>query len=244
MRRALGALALACLIGAVQVSVADAANRRISISNYQWSDDTVAIDRGEHVTWYWVGPDTMHSITGLPPEADGLDSDLNNNTPQHAIGDEFKLDFDKPGAYEFQCKLHSSVRGTVVVSDAPGNPTFEPDPVPRSKVDLRSPNLRDVRLDSYSFRRGGTILRYSVNEPSKIQVEFFRLEGKRGKRRRFAGYEKHGKGHIGFNRLGFGRKRSTFKAKPGRYRAKVVAIDGSANRTRPAKIDFRIRGRR
>ena len=93
-------------------AAADAANRRISISNYQWSDDDLHLDLGEHVTWYWTGPDTMHSITGQPPNATQWDSDP-GTLPQHNIGDDYQLSFDQPGIYHFQCKIHSLVAGTV-----------------------------------------------------------------------------------------------------------------------------------
>jgi len=55
------ALGLALLVALLLVAApADAANRRISISNYQWSDEDLHVDLGEHVTWYWTGPDLMH----------------------------------------------------------------------------------------------------------------------------------------------------------------------------------------
>lgn len=240
MRRALRIGALVCALSLLHAAAASADNRRISISNYQWSEKELKIDRGEHVSWYWIGPDTMHSITGVAPDAAGIDSDPQTNQPRHAIGDSFQLDFDQPGTFEFQCKLHSTVRGTVEVSNKPGNPTAEPDPVPKSKVDLKSPNLRDARLDSTIFGRGGTKLRYSINERARITIEYFRFA--RTGRKRFAGYAQHGAGYIGFNQLRFGNRRKNFKARPGRYLAKVVAIDPAANRTRPAKLSFRIRG--
>ena len=88
------------------------------------------------MTWYWTGPDLMHSITGQPPNATQWDSDP-GTLPQHSIGDDYQITFDKPGVYRFQCKIHSLVRGTVTVSDTPGNPEAEPDPVPKSNVDQR-----------------------------------------------------------------------------------------------------------
>ena len=237
-RLLVGLTLVACL---ALPAAAGADSRRISISNYEWSDAAIQIDLGEHVTWYWIGPDTMHSVTGDGPPAQGLDSDPQTNQPRHRIGDEFRLDFDEPGIYGFRCKLHSTVRGTVEVSDTPGDPGSDPDPVPRSEVDLGPPNLRDVRLQRSSFRRRGTSLRYSVNERARIEVEYFRL-GKRG--RRFAGYARNKGGHIGFNGIRFGGAREHFRARPGRYLAKVVAIDQSANRTRPVEVRFRILGGR
>ncbi len=233
-----GLLAVAALL---LPAVAAADNRRVSISNYQWSDTEIELDRGEHVTWYWIGPDTMHSITGVPPEAAGIDSDPQTSQPRHDIGDTFRLDFDQPGTFEFQCKLHSTVRGVITVSNRPGDPRSEPDPIPQSQVDLESPHMRDVRLDSASFRAiRGTKMRYGIDERAKIEVEYFRRKRKGGTR--FAGYSVDKKGHVGLNSLRFGKRSKSFKARPGRYLARVVAVDGTNNRTRPTRLSFRIWG--
>lgn len=237
--RLLPALGIAALL---VPAAASADNRRISISNYAWSDIDFTIDRNEHVTWYWIGPDTMHSITGDSPNAEGIDSDPQTNQPQHRIGDTFRLDFDKPGTYSFRCKLHSTVNGTVTVSSDPGDPVTEPDPIPRSQVDLKAPNLRDLRIGSSAFGRKGTSLKYSINERARIEIEYFRNKRRGG--RSFAGYARHKGGHIGANGLRFGVKRTNFPARSGRYLAKVRAIDNSANATRPFKLRFRIRGGR
>ncbi len=241
IRRALppAALAVVCLLPLLLPAGADAANRRIAISNYSWSDSQIAIDRGEHVTWYWIGPDTMHSITGDNAAAAGLDSDPQTNQPQHRIGDEFRLDFDQPGVYEFRCKLHATVRGSVTVSDQPGDPVTEPDPIPESQVDLSPPRLRDVRIDRTRVFRKGTSMKYSIDERARVEIEYYRLR-KRGRKPKFAGWARYKWGHIGFNRLRFGVRRKKFKAKPGRYLAEVRAIDEAANETRPTKLRFEI----
>jgi plastocyanin len=226
-------------VGALLVpAAASAENRRISISNYAWSDNAFTIDRGEHVSWYWIGPDTMHSITGDSPDSEGIDSDPQTNQPQHKIGDTFRIDFNKPGTYSFRCKLHSTVNGTVTVSSTPGDPITEPDPVPRSKVDLKAPNLRDLRLGSNTVRRNGTSMKYSINERARIEIEYFRNKRRGGQR--FAGYARYKGGHIGANGLRFGIERTNFAARRGRYLAKVRAIDSAANATRPFKLRFRI----
>jgi plastocyanin len=241
----LGALAIALAIALVATllpTAADAANRRISISNYRWSDTEIQIDRGEHVSWYWVGPDTMHSVTGDNAAAAGLDSDPQTNQPQHQVGDTFQLDFDEPGRYEFRCKLHSTVRGSITVSEAPGDPDSEPDPVPESNVDLSPPKLSNVFLTRNRIFRKGTSMKYSLDERARIEIEYYLL--RKGKRRKFAGWARYKWGHTGFNRLRFGIRRKRFKAKPGRYLAKVRAIDEAANETRPTKLRFRIIHRR
>jgi len=130
------------------------------------------------------------------------------------------------------------VNGTVTVSSTPGDPITEPDPIPRSKVDLEAPNLRDLRLGSTTVRRKGTSMKYSINERARIEVEYLRSKRRGG--RQFAGYARYKGGHIGANGLRFGIRRTNFPARPGRYLAKVRAIDRSANATRPFKLRFRI----
>jgi plastocyanin len=238
-----GALGLTVFVGLALAALliatpAGAANRRISISNYQWSDKDLHLDLGEHVNWYWIGPDTMHSVTGTNANAFGLDSDPTQNTPNHTIGDNFELSFDKPGVYEFHCKLHSTVRGTITVSDKPGDPTSEPDPVPQSQVDLAPPVMGGPVLSASSFGRNGTALHYTLDEKARLSADVYLLRP--GKKPKYAGYEDYKAGHVGFNNVRFGKRSKHFKAKPGKYRADLVSEDDAANTTRPVHIKFKI----
>jgi hypothetical protein len=60
--RRLGIVAAALLVVALALGAtsASAANRRVAIGHYQWSIPQLHVNLGEHVTWYWVGPDTLH----------------------------------------------------------------------------------------------------------------------------------------------------------------------------------------
>lgn len=235
-RAACLALALALLVPAA----ADAANRRIAISDYQWSDSEIEIDRGEHVTWYWTGPDLMHSVTGDSANAAGLDSDPATNQPIHDLGDSFQLSFDQPGTYELNCKLHSTVRGQITVSAAPGDPSSEPDPVPETRVDLDAPTLRDLRLDSGTFGRRGTRLGFSLGERARVAAEIF-ATGVRG-RRDFAGYQTW-RGYVGYNGVRVGAPARHFRPRPGDYTALVTATDAANNTSPTRRVRFTIRRR-
>ena len=219
---------------------AGAANRRISISDYRWSDPDIHIDLGEHVTWYWIGPDTMHSVTGTSDNDRGLDSDPDTTQPNHRIGDDYQLAFDDPGVYLFQCKLHSTVRGTITVSASPGDPASEPDPVPKSKVDLRPPRLTGLRLGSHTLGRRGTNMTFSLGDRGKLDADFYRYD-RRG-HRHFAGYASW-KAHVGLNGVRFGDRRKHFRPRPGSYLAVVRASDRSRNTAEPRRLHFRIRRR-
>jgi plastocyanin len=240
--RALAVCALAVAAVSAWATSAEAASRRVAISGYAWSLPEVRIDRGEHVTWHWVGPDTVHSVTGESANALGIDSDPGINLPNHPLGDSFRLDFDTPGNYEFTCKLHNSVRGTVIVSSAPGDPSSELDPVPAVRVDRTGPRLREIVLDSDAFSGGGGArLRFALDERAKVFANFYRRKGK-GKREH-AGYQVWRNRHIGYNEVGFAARSKRFKAKPGRYVAELEAYDSLDNNSRERTVRFQIRRR-
>jgi plastocyanin len=239
-RLALRAVLLALIALVALPALASGANRRVSISDYRWSDPDITIDLGEHVTWYWTGPDTMHSVTGDSPNAAGLDSDPNNGNPKHQIGDSFKLDFNSPGTYQFHCKLHSTVKGTVTVLPTPGDPVSEPDPVPKSNVDLQPPRMTEVKLAKRKFGRRGTNMRFSLGERAKLSADFYRYDS--DGRRHYAGYA-NWKGTVGFNGVSFGDRSKHFRPRSGRYLAILTATDRSVNTSKPRKLHFSIRHR-
>ncbi len=229
-----GLVAAALLLAAS----AGAANRRVAIGDYQWSLPQIHLDLGEHVTWYWVGPDTMHSVTGVSDNDRGIDSDAGINTPHHPLGDSFRVTFDHPGTYRFQCKLHPGVRGTVYVSSRPGDPDAEVDPVPEINFDLTPPHLSEVKLRRHRFGRSGTTLHFGVDETSKLDAEYYRW--RHGHRAGFAGWHAW-RAHVGYNDVRFAGRSKHFRARPGRYIAVIRATDTSNNTARRLTRRFRIR---
>jgi len=243
-RRARAALISACAATtalAVLPAAAGAANRRIAIGHYQWSDKAISLDLGEHVTWYWVGPDTQHSVTETSPAPGAIDTDPNSNIPHHDLGYKFQIDFNQPGTYTFHCKLHPSVGGTVNVSAAPGDPNTEPDPVPRSNIDVRPPHLSEVALRHPAMGRRGTTLRYGTDEPASLDAEIYRVAGNRKHHLSFAGYRTWQSGNVGYNRVHFGGASKHFQPKPGAYVAFLRASDASRNETKRQRLSFTIR---
>jgi plastocyanin len=238
-------LACVLLTGALMLpATAGAANRRIAIGHYQWSESDVTVNLGEHVTWYWVGPDTMHSVTGTSANDLDVDTDPGTNLPHHNLGDSFKHTFDTPGTYSFHCKLHPAVAGTITVEPTPGDPNTEPDPVPPSNVDVKAPYLSDTRLDRSSFPRpAGTTLNFSLNEKSSLDSEYYRLPGKHGGKRKFAGWRVWTGGHVGFNHVPFATRGKHFTPRPGRYVSLLRATDASNNESKASRVKFSITGR-
>jgi plastocyanin len=216
---------------------ARAADAKVAIGHYQWSDTVVHVDLGQHVTWYWVGPDTMHSVTGISANDAGDDSDPSNPLPDHKLGFTYRLSFDQPGVYEFRCKLHPSVHGEVVVSATPGDPNDDPDPIPKLNVTLLHPTLTNVFLGTRRFRAAGTTLNLALDDPSVIDAEIWHVS--HGHRSTYAGWQKW-RAHIGYNYLPFGARAPHFQPAPGRYVAFLQATDLFNNLSRTTRVPFTI----
>lgn len=240
VRRLLTATAAAAIAVLASVPTAHAANTRVSISNFAWSNPRVEIDLGEKVTWDWIGPDLAHSVTGVSANALGWDSDPTTDAPSHQLGDSFTLQFPQPGTYSFLCKLHASVRGEVVVSAVPGNPDSDPGPQAPLNLDVKRPTLGGVSLKRQQLHgRNGTLTTAQVNERGKLEAEYYRLRPKGG--RKFNGYAEW-QAFVGINRFALGAHGKHFKARPGRYLAILRATDSAANISKPVRKRFAILG--
>ena len=230
----LGTTATVATLGTANARAADA---KVAIGHYHWSQSVVHVDLGQHVTWYWVGPDTMHSVTGISADDQGEDSDPGNSQPDHKLGSTFRLTFDQPGVYEFQCKLHPVVHGEVVVSGTPGDPLDDPDPVPKLNVTLLHPTLTNTFLAAPRFGNAGTTLNVSLDDPSFIDAEIWHVA--HGHRSTYAGWQRW-RAHIGFNYLRFGARARHFRPAPGRYVAFLQATDLFNNLSRVQRVPFTI----
>jgi plastocyanin len=237
------ATAVATLLLTAAVAVpAQAGSTRVSISDFQWSKNP-QVDLGESVTWDWIGPDTQHSISGVTQNALQWDSDPGGVLP-HPLGDTFTVAFDQPGVYTFQCKLHNSVRGTVTVSDIPGDPNSDPGPQPSLNFDLIPPNLTGPYLTHTRLgpRGRGAGLRFGIDERGTVTADYYRLirvgKGRRARWiSRFAGFDEWST-HVGNNDLRFARRAQTFQAGPGRYYSNVYATDEASNSTPTFRMKF------
>jgi plastocyanin len=219
---------------------AGAANTRVSIANYAWSRQQVNVDLGEKVTWDWLGPDLAHSVTGISANDLQWDSDPGTDAPAHRAGDSYTLQFDQPGEYYFQCKLHAAVRGEVIVSGVPGNPSSDPGPQPPLNLDLKPPTLGSVSMPKQQTNgHGGLDFSVQISERGSLDAEYYRFNSK-GKRV-FNGFETW-KAFIGINHLRLGARSTHFRARPGRYLALLRATDEAANESKPLRKRFTIGG--
>jgi plastocyanin len=221
-------------------SSASAANTRVSIADYAWSNPAVQIDLGEKVTWDWLGPDLAHSVTGVSANDLQWDSDPSTDAPSHRPGDSFTVQFAQPGVYQFQCKLHAFVRGEVIVSETPGDPNSDPGPRAPLNLDVKRPTLGGIRLRPPHFRgRSGTTMTAAVSERGTLDGEYYLLRP--GGKRTYNGY-KVWKTFIGLNRFALGAPWKHFKARPGRYEVVLRATDQSNNTSKPVTKRFTIDG--
>lgn len=228
-----------CLIGALVLApTASAANTRVSIANYAWSNPQVQVNLGEKVTWDWLGPDLAHSVTGIAANDLQWDSDPGTDAPSHQAGDSFTLQFNQAGTYLFQCKLHAFVRGEVIVSDVPGDPNSDPGPQPPLNVDVRPPTLGGVALARSQFKGiKGVALSAAISDRGRLDAEYYRLDSKG--RRVYNGY-KTWSTFIGVNHLKLGARWRHFRAQPGRYEAVLRATDTAQNVSKPVTKRFTI----
>ncbi|MFN8162571.1 MAG: plastocyanin/azurin family copper-binding protein [Solirubrobacterales bacterium] len=220
--------------------VASAVNTRVSIANYAWSNREVHINLGEKVIWDWLGPDLAHSVTGISAGDLQWDSDPGTDAPSHRAGDSYTLQFTQPGVYLFQCKLHSSVRGEVIVSDTPGDPSSDPGPQPPLNIDVKPPTLGEVALASRHLTgTRGVGLSAQISERGTLDAEYYRFNSKG--RRVYNGYQTWDT-FIGINHLTLAARWKHFRASPGHYEAVLRATDTSANVSKPVRKRFSIAG--
>jgi plastocyanin len=233
-------LAVATAIALLFPAAAGAANTRVSIANYAWSRPQVHVDLGEKVTWDWLGPDLAHSVTGISPNDLQWDSDPGTDSPAHRAGDSYTLQFSQPGEYLFQCKLHAAVRGVVVVSDVPGNPSSDPGPQAPLNVDVKPPTLGSFSMAKQETRgSNGLGFEVQTGERGRLDAEYYRFNSK-GKRV-YNGFETWNV-FIGINHLRLGARGKHFRARPGRYLAVLRASDEAANESKPLRKRFMIGG--
>jgi plastocyanin len=230
--------ALVGLLALLLAAPAQALNTRVAIADYAWSKPQVQVDLNERVTWDWIGPDLAHSVTGISANDLQWDSDPGTDSPFHRPGDTYTLRFDQPGTYLFQCKLHASVRGEVIVSATPGDPNSDPGPQPPLNVDVKPPTLGGLVLKSKRFKGNkGVALSAQISDRGMLDAEYYRFNSK-GKRV-YNGY-KTWKTFIGINHVKLGSRWKHFRARPGRYEVVLRATDAANNVSKPIKKRFEI----
>jgi plastocyanin len=222
-----GALLSAASIGAFGVLAAPATAADVTIRNFAFSPTPVTIAQGDTVTWHWAGPDTNHSVTSDPNQADSFDSDpLKNPTPaDHPPGDTFDHTFNTAGSFTYFCKVHTGMHGKVVVTAPGGGPP--PDTTVPGITGLKATGGLKCKPRTKKCRGRPTTVRFNLSEDAQVKIEAA------GRTRATLA------GHTGANAA----KLSTKKLPPGKYTLKLTATDAAGNASKPAQTKVTVKRR-
>jgi plastocyanin len=225
-----GALLSAAAIAGFGAAAAPAGAADVTISNFSFSPPSVSIALGETVTWHWAGPDTNHSVTSDPNQADSWDSDPMRAplAADHPPGDTFDYKFEKSGTFTYFCKVHPSMQGTVKVAGAGGEPPPPPaDTDAPSITGLTAKGGQRCRPRTKKCKGRPTTVRFNLSEEAQVKI----TAG--GKTRATLA------GESGANTA----KLSTKKLPPGKYTLAVTATDSAGNASPAAKATVRVKRR-
>ena len=223
MRGAFITTAALLAFGAAPAQAAD-----VHISNFAFSPTPITIAQGDTVTWHWDGPDTNHSVTSDPGQADSFDSDP-GKTPtaaDHPPTDTFDHTFNTPGSFTYICKVHSFMTGKVVVQ-APGGGGPPPDTTPPSITGVSVKGGRKCPKGKKHCKPRPTTVRLTLSEDATLTLK---VAG-----RPKATTTKEGK--AGANTM----KLSTRKLPPGKYSLSITATDGAGNTSPAVKRSVRVK---
>lgn len=117
-RIAAAALLVSCLTGAAGCSQQplttdqggdpSSAGATVTVRNMEFTPKTVTIKAGQSVTWKFDDGDIRHDVT----------ADDDSFASKAAVGGHYTHKFTKPGKFGYDCSIHPSMRGTVVVKPA------------------------------------------------------------------------------------------------------------------------------
>ena len=196
----------------------------VSVALYAYSPDPIQLVTGDVVNWVWEGsgPDTQHTVTADPGQAEKFDSDpgVPAQSVQHSTDDNYFWAFHRAGRFTYRCRVHPlTMRGTIVVRD-PYRPWISGFAVRPGRF-CTAPGCRRGRL------------RILLSEQSTIRGQI--------QRRTSAGFRTVRR--IGPLRVPIGRSSHRLPVAglaPGSYRVLVVATDTGANRSKRARAPFTV----
>jgi plastocyanin len=94
-----------CTYGQKTVTPPTATNA-VEIKNFAFNPDVITIAKGTTVTW--TNEDSVqHTVTGIG-------NDINSQTLSQ--GQKYSFTFNEAGTFEYQCHIHPSMRGKVIVT--------------------------------------------------------------------------------------------------------------------------------
>jgi plastocyanin len=219
MRRAV----LPAVLAIFGASAASASAADVTISGFEFKPTPVTIAQGDSVTWHYAGPDTNHSVTADPMQADSWDSDPTGppGFATHPIGTTFAHRFDVQGSFTYFCKVHSTMRGRVIVR-APGA-----DVTPPKVTALKATGGRTCPKPPGKCRARPTAVTFKLSEAANVKLT---VPGKPK-----AAVTRAAKKGANTVRI------STKVLPPGSYKVNVVATDAAGNRSAKAQTSVQVK---
>jgi plastocyanin len=149
-----------CLLVAAPALAAPAT---VDVGGFRYTPAAVTIDQGDAVTWNWIGPDVNHDVyEGVPPD------DLGNIPPalfeSHPDIDEpglitapppggtWSYTFDTPGTYDYWCRRHPRMTGSVTVNPVEQPPPLVPDTGTAAVSQVAAPKTICVSKRNFKIR--------------------------------------------------------------------------------------------
>lgn len=87
-------------------TTAPGATAAVEIKGFAFNPDTMTIEKGTTVTWT--------NRDGAPHTVTGIGNDINSQTLSQ--GQTYSYTFNEAGTFDYQCHIHPSMRGKVVVT--------------------------------------------------------------------------------------------------------------------------------
>jgi plastocyanin len=212
---------------ALGAMAAPAAAADVTIKNFAFTPSTVTIAQGEAVTWTWAGPDTNHSVTSDPNQADSWDTDPNAppTSLTHPPGSTFEHVFNTSGTFTYFCKVHPSMTGKVIVNGPGGEPPPDTTAPVLSKVSATGG--RKCKARAKNCKAKATTVRFTLSEDATVKLAV----------------PKHPAANVtrSFKAGARNIKLSVKKLPPGKYTVKLTATDaaGNASPAKPVKVKVR-----
>lgn len=88
-------------------SSSQSATGKVEMKTMLFTPSQISIKKGETVTWT-NNDDTAHTVT--------IDNGDGPNSEEIKPGDTYSYTFNDSGSFQYHCKLHSAMHGTIVVS--------------------------------------------------------------------------------------------------------------------------------
>lgn len=188
----------------------------VTVEGFAFKPATVEVVEGDAVSWTYSGLDRDHSVTF---DDGSYDSDPAGR-PDHPQGDVILRGFGTPGTFTYRCKVHGSMRGTVVVRPAPAVQAPAGPSLGRLGIRPSKPCLRRSR----TCRRPGFTVRFRLGSPADLTLTVWRAD-RRGRPVGDALVVRTVDGRAGTNAI----RVPVTRLRAGRHVVEVTAADGDGN---------------